>query len=116
VPVPGEPYSFGVLEAAQALGDYQALLTHGRRALRVSLGRQIEAGLRQALAAVTEGGATPTAKKTAKKAAKKTSRKTAARKASRKTAAKQPASKRRAHTPANGARRSPSRNGATRRR
>lgn len=40
VPVPGEPYSFGTLEAAQALGDLQSLQKHGRRAI----GLHIEAG------------------------------------------------------------------------
>jgi transaldolase/glucose-6-phosphate isomerase len=52
VPVPGQPYTFSVLKQAQALGDYQALLAHGRRALRVDLDDEIEAGLRRALAAV----------------------------------------------------------------
>jgi transaldolase/glucose-6-phosphate isomerase len=53
LPVPGEAYSFGVLLQAQALGDHQALLAHGRRALRVDLGDRVETGLHQALAAVT---------------------------------------------------------------
>jgi hypothetical protein len=46
-PVPGEHYSFGVLKQAQALGDYEALLAHGRRALRVDLGDNVEGGLRE---------------------------------------------------------------------
>jgi hypothetical protein len=33
--VPGEPFSFGVLESAQALGDFQSLDRAGRRALFV---------------------------------------------------------------------------------
>jgi hypothetical protein len=33
--IPGEPYSFGVLEMAQALGDFQSLDRTGRRALFV---------------------------------------------------------------------------------
>ena len=33
--IPGEPYSFGVLEMAQALGDFQSLERTGRRALFV---------------------------------------------------------------------------------
>ncbi len=37
VPVPGEPYTFGVLKQAQAIGDWQALEAHRRRALRVHL-------------------------------------------------------------------------------
>jgi hypothetical protein len=71
-PVPGQPYSFSVLKQAQALGDFQALQAHGRRALRVELGEDVEQGLRQALEAVT-GAARPAAvkKAAAKKAAAK---------------------------------------------
>ena len=36
--VPGEPYTFGVLAAAQAAGDLRALLASGRRAVAVRLG------------------------------------------------------------------------------
>jgi hypothetical protein len=35
--VPGEPYSFGVLEMAQALGDFQSLDREGRRAMHLHL-------------------------------------------------------------------------------
>jgi glucose-6-phosphate isomerase len=35
--IPGEPYSFGVLEQAQALGDFRSLEHAGRRALLVHL-------------------------------------------------------------------------------
>ena len=38
--VPGEPYSFGVLESAQALGDFQSLDRTGRRALLIQLPRR----------------------------------------------------------------------------
>ena len=51
--IPGETYSFAVLEAAQALGDYQSLAARQRRVLRVRLGADGEAGLRAVLAAVT---------------------------------------------------------------
>jgi Phosphoglucose isomerase len=37
VPIPGAPYSFGTLIAAQALGDLQSLRAHGRRVARVRL-------------------------------------------------------------------------------
>jgi len=37
VPIPGESYSFGMLKAAQALGDSEALTKRGRRLLRVHL-------------------------------------------------------------------------------
>ncbi len=63
-PVPGQVYSFSVLKQAQALGDFQALLTHGRRALRVDLGTEIEAGLKQALAIVAGPARPAAAKKT----------------------------------------------------
>ncbi|MGA9776548.1 MAG: bifunctional transaldolase/phosoglucose isomerase [Candidatus Dormiibacterota bacterium] len=42
--IPGRPYTFGVLQAAQALGDYQALAGRGRKVLRVHL-RDVGAGL-----------------------------------------------------------------------
>jgi transaldolase/glucose-6-phosphate isomerase len=45
--VPGAPYSFGILKEAQALGDFQSLLAHGRRAIRVDLGDDALAGLRK---------------------------------------------------------------------
>ncbi len=38
--------TFGVLKAAQALGDWKALLDAGRRAMRFHLGRDVPAGLR----------------------------------------------------------------------
>jgi glucose-6-phosphate isomerase/transaldolase/glucose-6-phosphate isomerase len=37
LPVPDAPFTFGVLEAAQALGDFQSLERTGRRALHVHL-------------------------------------------------------------------------------
>lgn len=42
--------SFGVLEMAQALGDYQALVEAGRRVLRIHLGTDAVGGVRQLLA------------------------------------------------------------------
>lgn len=41
VPVPGQKYTFGVVKAAQARGDFQVLLDRGRRALRVHIGNGI---------------------------------------------------------------------------
>jgi hypothetical protein len=58
-PIPEEPgsdrsaISFGVLEAAQALGDRQALLQAGRRVARIHLGRSAEAGLEQVQRSLT---------------------------------------------------------------
>jgi len=37
LPVPGEPYTFGVLADAQALGDYRALKSLGRRVIKIHL-------------------------------------------------------------------------------
>lgn len=45
IEVPGKPYTFGVLKAAQALGDLQALQSRGRRAIRVDLGTDVDGGL-----------------------------------------------------------------------
>jgi transaldolase/glucose-6-phosphate isomerase len=54
--IPGEPYSFATLRNAQALGDLQVLRKRGRRALRVDLGGDLDAGLAQVVAAVEGGG------------------------------------------------------------
>jgi transaldolase/glucose-6-phosphate isomerase len=43
--VPGQKYSFGVVKAAQARGDFDVLAERGRRALRVHLGAEVESGL-----------------------------------------------------------------------
>jgi transaldolase/glucose-6-phosphate isomerase len=45
LPVPGQKYTFGVVKAAQARGDFQALVERNRRALRVHLGSDVAAGL-----------------------------------------------------------------------
>jgi len=46
VPVPGQRYTFGIVKAAQARGDFQVLAERGRRALRIHLGADVAAGLR----------------------------------------------------------------------
>ena len=43
--IPGEPYTFGVLKAAQALGDFACLGKRDRRAMRVHLGADVTQGL-----------------------------------------------------------------------
>jgi transaldolase/glucose-6-phosphate isomerase len=53
LPVPGQKYTFGVVKAAQARGDFQVLLERDRRALRVHLGADVAAGLNTVQAAVT---------------------------------------------------------------
>ena len=40
VPIPGEPFSFGTLELAQAIGDFAALEAAGRRAVHAHLRRR----------------------------------------------------------------------------
>jgi transaldolase/glucose-6-phosphate isomerase len=45
LPVPGQKYTFGVVKAAQARGDFQVLAERGRRALWVHLGSNLKAGL-----------------------------------------------------------------------
>jgi len=45
LPVPGQKYTFGVVKAAQARGDFEVLAERGRRALRVHLGEDVNAGL-----------------------------------------------------------------------
>jgi len=43
--VPGQKYTFGVVKAAQARGDFEVLAERGRRALRVHVSGDLEAGL-----------------------------------------------------------------------
>jgi transaldolase/glucose-6-phosphate isomerase len=45
VPVPGHRYTFGVVKAAQARGDFQVLVDRERRALRVHVGADVASGL-----------------------------------------------------------------------
>ena len=52
IPIPGEKFSFGVLARAQAIGDYESLVSRNRRALSIDLGEDIEAGLEQLATAV----------------------------------------------------------------
>jgi transaldolase/glucose-6-phosphate isomerase len=47
LPVPGHDYTFGIVKAAQARGDFEVLTERGRRALRVHLGVDTERGLQQ---------------------------------------------------------------------
>jgi transaldolase / glucose-6-phosphate isomerase len=45
LPVPEQKYAFGIVKAAQARGDFQVLVDRKRRALRVHLGKDLQAGL-----------------------------------------------------------------------
>ena len=59
-PVPQAPYTFSILKDAQALGDFQSLLKHGRRAIRVDLGNDVIAGLESLRKLIEKGaGASP---------------------------------------------------------
>jgi transaldolase/glucose-6-phosphate isomerase len=51
VEIPGQKFTFGVVKAAQARGDFAVLAERGRRALRVHFGADVGEGLR-ALASV----------------------------------------------------------------
>ncbi len=58
VPVPGQQYTFGIVKAAQARGDFQVLAERHRRALRVHLGPDVQQGLAALEAAVRQALAT----------------------------------------------------------
>jgi glucose-6-phosphate isomerase len=45
LPIPGEPYTFGILKQAQASGDFTSLEKRHRRALRLDLGTDATGGL-----------------------------------------------------------------------
>ena len=53
--VPGQRYTFGVVKAAQARGDFAVLAERGRRALRVHLGKNLKSGLNALAKAVAQG-------------------------------------------------------------
>lgn len=54
VKIPGQKFTFGIVKAAQARGDFAVLAERGRRALRVHLGADVGAGLKALRAAVRE--------------------------------------------------------------
>jgi len=45
--IPGKPYTFGILKQSQAIGDYESLIKHNRRVIRINAGRNIEKGLKE---------------------------------------------------------------------
>ncbi len=51
LPVPNQKYTFGIVKAAQARGDFQVLVERGRRALRIHL-HDLEAGLKTLAATI----------------------------------------------------------------
>jgi transaldolase/glucose-6-phosphate isomerase len=54
LPVPGQKYTFGVVKAAQARGDFEVLSQRKRRALRVHLPADVTGGLKTLTAALQE--------------------------------------------------------------
>ena len=52
--IPGQKYTFGIVKAAQARGDFQVLADRGRRALRIHIGKDVAPGLDTLIAAVNE--------------------------------------------------------------
>ncbi len=52
IDIPGEPFTFGALSAAQAKGDYEALVAAGRRVVAVDLGRDAESGVLRLLGTI----------------------------------------------------------------
>jgi transaldolase / glucose-6-phosphate isomerase len=53
LPVPGQKFTFGVVKAAQARGDFQVLLDRDRRALRVHIKGNVADGLQRVHEALT---------------------------------------------------------------
>ena len=52
--IPDQKYTFGIVKAAQARGDFEVLAERGRRVLRVHLGPHVAAGLTMLKDAVTQ--------------------------------------------------------------
>ncbi|TMB67585.1 MAG: glucose-6-phosphate isomerase [Chloroflexi bacterium] len=60
LPIPESPYGFGMLKRAQALGDFRALQSKGRRVMRLHLGDEPTAGLARLVESIQQSAA-PTA-------------------------------------------------------
>ncbi len=54
--IPGAPYSFATLQAAQAAGDLEALIGKNRRVLRLHISGDLKAGLDKLVAAIDAAG------------------------------------------------------------
>ncbi len=55
ISIPEEKYGFAVLCEAQALGDYQALVSKGRRVIRIRLGKDAARDIRQLAESIRKG-------------------------------------------------------------
>jgi hypothetical protein len=64
--IAGEPYSFENVIRAQALGDYESLLTHNRRVIRLHLGDDIPTMMKKIIKAAAGGNRKPRAVKAKK--------------------------------------------------
>lgn len=67
LPIPGAPYTFGILAQAQAAGDYQSLQAHQRPVFRLDLGPQGPAGI----AALARGSARRASRSPARRSSKR---------------------------------------------
>jgi len=47
IAIPGRPYSFGILKQSQAVGDYESLVKHNRRVIKIDLGKDINKGFKE---------------------------------------------------------------------
>jgi len=54
IPVPGQKYTFGIVKAAQARGDFAVLSDRDRRALRIHLGKNVKSDLAKLAKAVKQ--------------------------------------------------------------
>ncbi len=54
IPVPGQKFTFGIVKAAQARGDFSVLSDRNRRALRIHLGKNVKGDLAKLAKAVKQ--------------------------------------------------------------
>ena len=54
IPVPGQKYTFGIVKAAQARGDFSVLSDRDRRALRIHLGKNVKGDLAKLAKAIKQ--------------------------------------------------------------
>lgn len=54
IPIPGEQWTFGTIKQAQSLGDYQSLISGGRRVIRLNLGKNVQRSLKKLVRAFKE--------------------------------------------------------------
>ncbi|MCB0727484.1 MAG: hypothetical protein KDD00_08470 [Ignavibacteriae bacterium] len=47
IAIPDKPYTFGILKNSQAIGDYESLVKHNRRVIKIDLGKDIERGFKK---------------------------------------------------------------------